>query len=651
MKVSQIPRFSISEKMDGSRELIMAQYESCSRFIPTIYLILISSLWGIAITCRGLDMVPVVFIPPALFAVFVLFRVYFWFDSRPELVTFEQAKRELLQTKIGTIALPVIFTAWALYLFEHSAYDIRVNVTYFMAMSGVCIVVFLMNLRVIAIQTALIVYVPLISRLFLTHDPGHIAMAINLIVVNLLLLTVVYFQSKRFAETVFVKLALQEASNHNKILANQDSLTGLANRRLFFSKLESEVAFAKSQGHRLAVGIVDLDGFKAVNDLYGHNAGDQLLRLVAERLLDTTDPDILVSRLGGDEFALLVPNRSSDFELLLLGEKLCSVLNEPFEIEDKIVRISGSIGYAVFPEVADSAVALYESADYALYHSKHNNRGNPVLFNEEQAVEIEADARVAQALRTADLEEELTVYFQPIVNVHSGQAIAFEALARWHNPKIGSMSPSVFIPLAEQSGQICEITQILLKKALKVAEQWPLQIRLSFNLSVHDLGSPEKILALTSILMNSSFSPHRVDFEITETAVIGNLSRSLNAIETLKGLGCGISLDDFGTGYSCLSQLRNLPITKIKIDRSFVSGLDNKPASYKIVKSLLSLSQEMGLGCIVEGIETEVELQLLKQMGGQVVQGYYYSPPVPAQELWRFLPASDGSASCIENSA
>ena len=241
-------------------------------------------------------------------------------------------------------------------------------------------------------------------------------------------------------------------------------------------------------------------------------------------------------------------------------------------------------------------------------------------------------------LSRADLDAELAVLFQPIIDIQSGRTVAFEALARWNSPVLGSVSPALFIPVAERIGLIGALTCVLLKKALAAACRWPDNVGLSFNLSTHDISSPDGVATIASIILSSGIDPRRLDLEITETAMMYDFGQAKASIEVFKILGCGIALDDFGTGYSSLSQLHALPLTKIKIDRSFVSGLHQNPASYKIVKSLLALSSDMGLGCVIEGVETSEELDALKKLGGLLVQGYFYSPPVAETEIAGFLP-------------
>jgi diguanylate cyclase (GGDEF)-like protein len=416
-------------------------------------------------------------------------------------------------------------------------------------------------------------------------------------------------------------------------------LTDLPNRRAFFADLENTVELARRGDARLALGIIDLDGFKPVNDLYGHPFGDKLLIEVGQRLSDLCRAQgVYVARLGGDEFALIISNVESDEAILAFGQSLCDALRTPFQLPEASVQIAGSIGFAVYPQLAQTPVELFERADYALYDGKRGDRrGRATLFSAEHVAAISRDARIEQALKMADLEQELTVFFQPIVDTVNARTVGFEALARWSSPTLGKVPPGQFIPVAERAGIVGKLTRPLLTKALAAAVTWPADLRLSFNLSAYDLSSAENVLAIIGIIEGSGFSASRLDLEITETAFGHDFEQVRKAANMLKYLGCGISLDDFGTGYSSLSRLHALPLTKIKIDRSFVVDLQRNTAGAKIVKSLLALSRDMGLDCIVEGIETEEEMAAVRKLGGMIVQGYFYSPPVAASELDRFF--------------
>ncbi len=542
----------------------------------------------------------------------------------------------LTRTNQFSFVLTVALTAWALSLYPYGDTYARGNIAFFIAITGVGVIICLQQLPSAAFIVAIVINTAFVTYFSIEGMTSFVVMAINMAFVSIALLLVVTVQFRHFSGAVSARAKLEVANRENARLANLDSLTGLSNRRQFFTHLEA--AFSEPDGKRFAVGIIDLDGFKPVNDLYGHSVGDSLLKEVAQRLNELVDSRTHIFRLGGDEFALTLSDCPGDAELLVLGEQICTALRCPFVLSEATVQVSGSIGFSVYPDLARDVHQLYDRADYALYQGKRTNRGHAVLFSSEHVIAIEQNHQIEQVLNRADLDSELTVFFQPIVDIQRERTVAFEALARWDSPELGRVSPADFIPVAERIGLISVLTRSLLKKALAAACTWPEDVRLSFNLSTHDISSSDGVATIVGIILSSGIDPRRVDLEITETAMMYDFGEAKASVEVFKLLGCGIALDDFGTGYSSLSQLHALPLTKLKIDRSFVSNLHKNPASYKIVKSLLALSHDMKLGCVIEGVETSEELDALKTLGGVLVQGYFYSAPIPEAEIARFLP-------------
>ncbi len=618
-------------------ELLKAQYRAFSRQLPLMYFILLTNTWALAVTHHAVAPVWLTIYTPALFTVLCGIRVIGWWRSRYVVPTAEIAFRALTRTNRLTSILTIAFSAWALGLCPYGDQLARAHVAFYMAITVIACIFSLMHLRPAAFTVAISANIVFIAFFGSSGNLTFMAMAANALLVTIAMMFILQANYLDFARMVDGRTSLKALSNENFHLANLDSLTGLPNRRQFFARLDEEFLAAQTRGYRLAVGVIDLDGFKPVNDIYGHAVGDKLLIAVGERLLAACG-EAHVARLGGDEFALIV-KEVSDTELLKRGEKICAALRKTFELAEATVQISGSVGFTVFPELASNATDLFEQADYALYHSKRTSRGNAVLFSTEHEAEIHRNGKIERALRAADLNNELSVVFQPVVDARTETTVGFEALARWTSPTLGVVSPDQFIPVAERAGIVSRLMRVLLEKALTVAADWPDNIRLSFNVSNHDINSSEGVIRIIGIILKSGVDPRRIDFEITETAIMRDFEQAQSAITTLQTFGCGVSLDDFGTGYSSLSQLHALPLTKIKIDRSFVTELHERPASYKIVKSLIALSRDMGLGCVIEGVETEQELKALMRLGGFEIQGYYYSPPLPASELAAFLDA------------
>jgi len=619
----------------GNSDLLKAQFAVFSSQVPLMYSIVLINAWALAVNFMAVAPTWLSVHVPAGFTIICGARLLSWWQARHTVPTVEAAHKALKQTNRFAFILSVTLTGWALALFPYGDAYLQGNIAFFIGITGLGVIICLQQLPSAAFIAAIAINAGFVMWFSLAGVAAFAGMAVNLVLVSIALLMVVTVQYRHFSGAVSARRKLERVSRENFRLANLDSLTGLPNRRQFFTHLEQ--TFAETGVRRLAVGIVDLDGFKPVNDLYGHKIGDELLVEVGRRLAALMQENTRLARLGGDEFALTVADCPGDGELLELGERICSALRDPFVLAEATVKISGSIGFAVYPEMADCAHDLYERADYALYQGKRANRGHAVLFANSHVVEIEKEKRIEQALGAADLDHEVEVFFQPIVDIHSGRTVAFEALARWTSPVLGKMSPGEFIPVAERIGMIGQLTRVLLRKALASASHWPKEVGLSFNLSTHDISTSDGVVAIVGIIMASGVDPERLDLEITETAMMYDFVQAKAAIAMLKTLGCGIALDDFGTGYSSLSQLHALPLTKIKIDRSFVTDLHKNPASFKIVKSLLALSSDMGLSCVIEGVESADELAVLRKLGGELVQGYFYSRPMPEIEVAGFL--------------
>ncbi len=632
----------------GHPELLVAQYRAFSRQLPMMYVILVASTWGVASTHIAHTPAWLSIGMPVLLSIGCAIRLSLWYRSRRVEPTPEMALRELARTNRLSVLFAVVFTGWALMLFPYGDDYARSHVAFYMAITVIGCIFCLMHLRSAALQVAAIVNGTFVCFFVATGEPSLVATSLNVALVSFVMLVILLINYRDFTRMIDAQVRTQALSDENLRLANLDILTQLPNRRAFFAHLDTAFAAAVAKGERLAVGILDLDGFKPVNDLHGHLTGDQLLVAVAQRLAALcTGDDVHLSRLGGDEFALVIRGVTRDDDVLARGEALCAALAAPFRWQEVTVQIAGSIGFAVYPEMAASSVELFERADYALYQGKRDKRGRATLFSADHNAALHRDAGIEQALQMADLMQELEVVFQPIVDIDAQRTIAFEALARWNSPTLGRVSPGHFIPVAERAGLIGRLTRPLLAKALAAASGWPDEVRLSFNLSARDLSAPEGVPAIVELIEASGFDARRLDFEVTETAFTQDFGLVRQSIDRLRHLGCGVSLDDFGTGYSSLSHLHALPLTKIKIDRSFVTGLHLKPASFKIVKSLLALSRDMGLDCVVEGVETTEEMETLRVLGCRIVQGYFYSPPIAADAVEGFLSAPPRQAALL----
>lgn len=442
---------------------------------------------------------------------------------------------------------------------------------------------------------------------------------------------------------------LAALSEENDRMANLDALTGLANRRRFFSDMakrqtDNELAFA--------IGILDLDGFKPVNDTYGHVLGDEVLKVLAQRLLVICEGRADVYRLGGDEFGIILPGARSSEELSGVADVILDAVRLPIAVNGLQVNLGCTLGYARYPESASTTAQLYERADYALYYAKRNGRGRAVVFNADHEREIREHSIMETTLKSCDMEKEFYLLFQPIVDARSNRTLAFECLARWASPELGQVSPAVFVRVAEQAGVITTLTPVLFAKALAAATAWPEHVRMTFNLSAFDICLPGQAGVLNALVAGSGIAPERIDFELTETAITQNFELARENMRLLREAGSNIALDDFGTGYSSLSHIHRLPLDKIKIDRSFVQDVESNQTSHKIIKSLSALCLDMGLECVAEGVESGVQVRTLAGIGCNMIQGYYFARPMPADEidgfLARTLPVSSDQPEAVE---
>ena len=355
-----------------------------------------------------------------------------------------------------------------------------------------------------------------------------------------------------------------------------DSLTGLGNRWRLTDKIARLVTERAHDPAPFTVGIMNIDGFKPINDLFGHTAGDEILCQIAHRLKNCLPAGATSARLEGDEFGFLLPLIFEKVGATKFGKVLAEVLSAPYDLGDRHVRLSSSFGFSIYPYAGEDNHTLMESADTALYRSKRRGRNQITVYSQEIAEQIKRGTLIEQALRRAINTEEVEVFFQPIVSLDTKMPVGFESLARWTDRELGFVPPDIFIPLAEERGFIDQLTESLLRKAVKVARTWPEGIFLSFNLSSAQLVHPATASNIIEILRKAGIDTRAVEMEITETAIMSDPDTATKIMNELRDARIGISLDDFGTGQSSLYRLRDFAFDKVKIDRAFVSGNYNR---------------------------------------------------------------------------
>lgn len=431
------------------------------------------------------------------------------------------------------------------------------------------------------------------------------------------------------------RLAAEALGRAARLEADRDALTGLGNRRAFMRHLESWTGSDKSR--HLTLFSIDVDGFKAVNDFYGHPAGDAALVEVAQRLNATfQDMDATIVRLGGDEFAVAAELGQDGPERDVVGARVIDVMRKPIDLAGRKAKMSASVGIVEHPQFGKSPVAAFECADFALIEAKRSGKDCFVMFSDETMKGMSRSVDVEHALQNSDLAAEMSLMFQPQLDVELGQVIGFEALARWNSGLLGVVAPNEFIPCAERLGLIRRLTPMLLKKALAEAKTWPEGLRLSFNLSSADIISEEGVTQVIQTVKDSGILPERLTLEITETAIVEEFHRAVISIYRLSAMGIRISMDDFGSGQSSFGRLDELPLDEVKLDRHFVSQVGHSFKTQKIVESVLKLCRTLGMNCVIEGVETAQQLDVLRSVGGTVFQGYHSGRPMMADAVIAF---------------
>jgi diguanylate cyclase (GGDEF)-like protein len=421
----------------------------------------------------------------------------------------------------------------------------------------------------------------------------------------------------------------KEAAARIAHLAYHDALTGLPNRAVFADHLSRGVDQAADRSEPVAVLCIDLDGFKAVNDIHGHPAGDELLVEAAHRLRAVVRGNELVARLGGDEFAVVQHGGSQPTHAGLLSERIIETLRRPFAIGGQNVRISASIGVAVYPADADTPSDLIKNADMALYRAKAEGRGLTRFYEAAMDEALRERRQLEADLSLAIAREELKVHYQPLAELGSGAIAGFEALLRWDHPKLGPISPDMFIRLAEESGLIVKLGEWVLRAACQEAARWNPPLKLSVNLSPLQFLQDDLVGEVERVLAETGLAPSRLELEVTEGLLIKDANGAIATLERLKALGVQIAMDDFGTGYSSLTYFRMFPFDKVKIDQGFVRDMIDNPQAMAIIRSVIGLGHGLGVPVVAEGVETQAQLDALRAEGCDQAQGYFIARPNP----------------------
>jgi diguanylate cyclase (GGDEF)-like protein/PAS domain S-box-containing protein len=448
-------------------------------------------------------------------------------------------------------------------------------------------------------------------------------------------------------EGVIVSAAIRDVTERKRYeaqleyQANYDELTGLSNRNLLLDRLKQALPYAERHGREVAVLFINLDHFKFVNDSLGHNVGDGLLKVVAERLATCVRPDDTVARQGGDDFIIVLADLATGQDSVLVAQKIQNAVSQPLDLEGHDLKVSCSIGISIHPKDGKDIQTLLKNAELAMFRAKEHGRGIFQFFTDELHDRVVGRMTMERSLRRALKNDELSLHYQPQLELATGRVIGVEALLRWQSPDVGSVSPATFIPLAEETGLIIPIGEWVLATACRQNRLWQdagfAPLVMAVNLSPRQFGDPGLIHTIAGVIRDSGIKSHYLELEITEGMVMRDVETSMAMLSDLKRLGAQLAMDDFGTGYSSLSHLKRFPFDKLKMDISFVREVTYDPGSAAIAKTIIAMAHNLELKVIAEGVETEGQLNFLRTHRCDEMQGFYFSRPLSAGDFEQLL--------------
>ena len=454
-------------------------------------------------------------------------------------------------------------------------------------------------------------------------------------------------------------------------LAYCDSLTGIPNRQAFLETLERELLRSKEHDKKFAVLFMDLDAFKRINDTLGHDVGDHLLKVVSERLRETIRPSDLVlraehefesssggsnlARLGGDEFTILIPDLERVEDALNVAHRVKEAMRRPFMIEGHEIFVTASIGISLYPEDGEDCNSLLKYADTAMYHAKNCGKNNAKLYSSSLTMEIMSHVKMEVGLRKALQNNELYLLYQPQIDVPSTQIVGVEALVRWRHPERGIISPTEFIPLAEETGLIVPIGEWVLRTACNQAKAWQSDggraIRMAVNLSAKQFKDENLMQIVLSALADTGLDARLLELELTEGTLMDDARATMVTLEQLRGIGVYLSIDDFGTGYSSMNYLKRFDVRALKIDKSFIAGLPQDTENAAITRAIIAMAHGLKMVVVAEGVETDEQLLMLEEYGCDMAQGYFLGHPSPHDAITAMLARQTGQLASLETRA
>lgn len=631
-------RIGIESASEQDRALLRERFVALKRQLPWLHGMLLSSLVGIVLALGSYPDVRRA--PAAVLIGIILVRAAILWRTEPRELCDDALRGEIRKTFLTATIFFVVALAWQLSVYFSVSDGDSADIAMFAGLAAIGASSGLSGFPAAARIPVLVCSLPFAVLLAFASKPVEQAIGLTLIVVVMIRLRLIRLQDETFQRLVRSRFEVEaekkravqaEREAHSErvrveVLANTDALTGLTNRRGFMSVLD---ALPPTERREFALIIFDLDGFKPINDTFGHLAGDSILCEVSRRLRRFAPGQPFVARIGGDEFALLCRCASAS-EAVGVARRAVSSLAAPYSIDNRPMRISACAGVSYQRD--DSVVDAVRRADIALYQAKGQMRGAVSLFTPEMEQHVQRRTSIEQALREPDLAADLELLFQPIFDIRSMELSSFEALARWQHPELGWISPSEFIPITEQISILHDISDTLLLRAAAVARDWPDRVRLSFNLSPVQLCSPATASKILQLIEQEQLAPGRLQIEVTETALLADFDVARENLSRLRDHDVRIVLDDFGSGYSSVGYLREIKFDVIKLDGSLISSATDGEAGLALLQGVLDLCRATGHECVGEHIETAEQLHILRQFGCNYGQGFGLCEPVTARQ-------------------
>ena len=613
---------------------VSAYVQSYSHRVPLLFLVACFGVVVLALRFAGTAPWPLLAVAPVL-CVYAVWRAAYWLPWRVARRPLVRLEADIARMARMANISGLLFVTWALVLFGYGDMAQRALVHYVVAVTMLAAILGLAHAPQPALRLAVVFTVPSTLVFMLDNHPNAVFVSLMQVCLTVVFLFVTHGHHRDFVrlELSRQKLARREkqaarlAESHF-VQASIDPLTGVMNRRAILARVKEELTRENSPGW---LALVDLDGFKHVNDTYGHAAGDDVLRAVATRIGKT--PGVLAhGRLGGDEFAILFDGHLDGKAVARAAHQLSTAIREPISHSTVTLRLYGSIGIY---RVRDAGVSgCLERADAALYKAKKRGEGAIVLFGPDDEIALQRRIAMTRQFNDCALGDRLRLLYQPMIDIETGHAVSYEAYARWSPDGVNWLAPAEFMPMAEATGRTGELTRAVLARALAECPVWQQGLTLGINLAPRDLVRDGAVEAFTEIVREAGALPQAVTLEVTESALQADPRRAMACLQSFRDQGFRIALDDFGAGWSGLSQLRDMPLDLIKIDRALAQALATDAGARAIASTIVTLAWQLGFDCTIEGIEDEAQVATARALGIRLMQGYHFGrPEIAAQTL------------------